>query len=620
MVSLSMNELIVSNLYYSIFLFASSTLLLLAMYFWRWQSDIISFSVWLGVTFLSALCAWIVTQNALALLFGLGIYFTLFILLLKFRQTISVFGIFFFISLIFPSIFSMALLAQFGFDTLSFANSGWPFLLVTLGVMILCITMLINLMIVSTLSLLKFSELYFHFPRRKAFLETAPKTKGPYPFVSIHLPCYAEPPDMVIESLNALANLKYPNFEVIVVDNNTKDPNLWKPLEEHCKKLGDHFRFYHFDTLKGAKAAALNIALSRTDPKAEIIGIVDADYVTEPDFLERFVGAFDNPETAFVQTCHDYWKWKHSKYLSACYYEYLMHFKLMLPGLNERDTAYTVGTMCLIRRKAIEEAGGWAEWCLTEDSELAVRLHALGYVGYYLKDTVGRGLIPETFDGYKNQRFRWVAGPIQQLHKHWRLYLPLYSSGQMTLDQKIGEIMHSSTILFSEGMYLLTIPIMSIALWYSLSNHKPLIIPNPLVLLIIVGMIRNIVANWIRIKLLNGNSSDVFYTAIASRSLIYTTYQAFYRAFLRLPMVWVRTDKFKTKSNFQRAFNSSIPQFFIGLLFIIGAAALAPFANYWPPDLIFLIILGFLNEAFNYLCAPAMAYLAEKELQKSTSQ
>jgi len=45
---------------------------------------------------------------------------------------------------------------------------------------------------------------------------------------------------------------------------------------------------------------------------------------------------------------------------------------------NERDAALTVRTMCLIRRTALEEAGGWAEWCVTEDSELALRIHALG--------------------------------------------------------------------------------------------------------------------------------------------------------------------------------------------------------------------------------------------------
>ena len=48
-----------------------------------------------------------------------------------------------------------------------------------------------------------------------------------YPKVSLHVPIYAEPPEMVIGTLDALARLRYPNFEVLVIDNNTKDPALW---------------------------------------------------------------------------------------------------------------------------------------------------------------------------------------------------------------------------------------------------------------------------------------------------------------------------------------------------------------------------------------------------------
>ncbi|MBR9984662.1 MAG: glycosyltransferase, partial [Desulfosarcina sp.] len=57
------------------------------------------------------------------------------------------------------------------------------------------------------------------------------------PMVSIHLPAYNEPPAMVMDTLDALAALDYPCFEVLVVDNNTHDPNVWKPVEAHCMNL-----------------------------------------------------------------------------------------------------------------------------------------------------------------------------------------------------------------------------------------------------------------------------------------------------------------------------------------------------------------------------------------------
>jgi cellulose synthase/poly-beta-1,6-N-acetylglucosamine synthase-like glycosyltransferase len=57
------------------------------------------------------------------------------------------------------------------------------------------------------------------------------------PKVSIHVPICNEPPQMVRDTLNALAELDYPDFEVLVIDNNTTDPGLWEPVAEHCAKL-----------------------------------------------------------------------------------------------------------------------------------------------------------------------------------------------------------------------------------------------------------------------------------------------------------------------------------------------------------------------------------------------
>jgi len=251
-----------------------------------------------------------------------------------------------------------------------------------------------------------------------------PASREKYPKVSLHVPTYAEPPEVVMETLAALARLRYPNFEVLVIDNNTKDPDLWQPVEAHCQRLGSRFRFFHVDPLPGAKAGALNFVLQHTAPDAEVVGLIDADYQAEPGFLEQLIGYFDDPKMGFVQTPHDYREWEHSLYLRMCYWEYKGFFETSMVSFNERDAGITVGTMCLIRRKALEEAGGWAEWCVTEDSELAIRIHALGYSSMYLNATFGRGLIPETFSGYKKQRFRWTYGPLQEFKHHFRLYLP----------------------------------------------------------------------------------------------------------------------------------------------------------------------------------------------------
>ena len=57
-----------------------------------------------------------------------------------------------------------------------------------------------------------------------------------FPKVSIQIPAYRENPDMLIETLNSTAALDYPNFEVVVIVNNTAEESLWKPVEAHCAK------------------------------------------------------------------------------------------------------------------------------------------------------------------------------------------------------------------------------------------------------------------------------------------------------------------------------------------------------------------------------------------------
>ena len=106
------------------------------------------------------------------------------------------------------------------------------------------------------------------------------------PKVSIHIPAYREPPEMLKQTLDAVARLEYPNFECILVINNTPDPALWRPVEEHCKTLGERFKFVREDNLPGFKAGALRLALTHTAADAEIIGVLDADYVVHPNWLK----------------------------------------------------------------------------------------------------------------------------------------------------------------------------------------------------------------------------------------------------------------------------------------------------------------------------------------------
>ena len=236
--------------------------------------------------------------------------------------------------------------------------------------------------------------------------------------VSIHVPIYNEPPELVIASLNALARLDYSDFEVLVIDNNTRDPAAWQPVEEHCRRLGERFRFFHVAPLAGFKAGALNFALTHTHPDARVIGVIDSDYQVERSWLRDLAPLFSDPDIAIVQAPQDYRDGQESLFKAMCQSEYRGFFHIGMVTRNERDAIIQHGTMTLVRRSSLESVEGWSEWCITEDAELGLKLFEQGHSAFYVPRSYGRGLTPDTFLDFKKQRFRWAYGAVLILRAH----------------------------------------------------------------------------------------------------------------------------------------------------------------------------------------------------------
>ena len=251
---------------------------------------------------------------------------------------------------------------------------------------------------------------------RLAIPETSPR-------VSVHLPCYNEPPQMVIETLNALAGLDYDNYEVIVLDNNTPDPETWRPVEAHCRALnekngGPNFRFFHFEQMKGFKGGALNRALALTDPKAKYVAVIDSDYQVQPFWLRRVIPHFAQPGIALVQGPQDYRDNHENGFKAMAYEEYRGFFHIGMIERNEHNAIIQHGTMTIVDKAALEEVDGWSEWCITEDTELGLKLFEAGYEATYIPQSMGSGLMPDTLEAFMTQRYRWVYGAMQMLKRH----------------------------------------------------------------------------------------------------------------------------------------------------------------------------------------------------------
>jgi cellulose synthase/poly-beta-1,6-N-acetylglucosamine synthase-like glycosyltransferase len=296
------------------------------------------------------------------------------------------------------------------------------------------IVLLIPLVAIALSRLEEIAAIAFGRPPRRLAIAPSLVPDSYAPKVSIHVPACCEPPEMLKASLDAVARLDYPNLECVVVVNNTPDPALWRPVEEHCRALGERFKFINVESLSGYKAGALRLALTHTAPDAEIIGIIDADYVVDADWLKQLAPIFADPQVGFVQSPQDHRDGDRSPLHTAMNAEYAGFFDIGMVQRNEFNGVIMHGTMCLIRRAAIESIGGWSSDTIVEDTDLGLSILEHGWIAHYTNRRYGHGLLPDTFEAYKRQRHRWAFGGFQLVRKHWRRLLP--GAEGLTREQK----------------------------------------------------------------------------------------------------------------------------------------------------------------------------------------
>ena len=359
------------------------------------------------------------------------------------------------------------------------------------------------------------------------------------PFVSIHVPAYKEQPDVLAETLEALAKLRYPNYEVLVVINNTPEEFYWKPIEELCKKLGDKFVFMNI-TCTGFKAGALNAALEHTNKNAEIIAVIDADYVVESGWLVDLVPLFDDPKVAIVQAPQDHRDGDESIIKAAMNAEYAGFFDIGMIDRNEENAIVVHGTMVMVRLSSMMEVGGWGTDTIVEDSELGLRLFEAGYSAHYTNRRYGYGLLPDTIEAFKTQRHRWAYGAIQILKKHWREFKP--SAKTLTPRQK-NKFVAGWFFWLSDAMG----PVMAVMniIWVPVIIFVGVTIPTiPLTIPIITAFLVNVLHTFIlyRIKVKTSFKNTIL-SSIASMSLQLIIFKAVWDGFVKDGLPFKRTQK-----------------------------------------------------------------------------
>ena len=290
-------------------------------------------------------------------------------------------------------------------------------------------------------------------------LDTAFETSHYKPMTLI-CPAYNEEAG-VVPSVNSLISLRYPEFQVVVVNDGSKDATLEKLIEAFRLKPSHRVlrqllptkevrgiyesayvpNLVVVDKANGGKADALNCGINLA--RYPLVCCMDGDSLLENDSLLRIARPFmDRPHlvasggvirplngcrvTAMgIRGIHlpDSWLARFQ------IVEYLRAFLFGRVGLASLDTMFIVsGAFGVFRKELIVQSGGFETATIGEDFELVVRMHRClrewkrPYHITLVPDPVCWTEVPEDTKVLGRQRNRWQRGLLETLWKHRRMW------------------------------------------------------------------------------------------------------------------------------------------------------------------------------------------------------
>lgn len=284
------------------------------------------------------------------------------------------------------------------------------------------------------------------------------------PKVAIVIPTYNE--TVIKETVETmLRTITYDNYVIIIVDDSDN---------EECRKIVDSLKCDKVIVLRrGSREGFKGGALAYAHEFIKKLGIkyyyvFDADWVPQPDFIERSLPYIMDKDVGYVQLCRRFrgslLEMVPSVAIEAAYIVDLPARQVLGEWL------LITGSGSLVKVEAVDKAGGWRGH-LTEDIDLSIRMTLAGYRGVYLRDVEIYGSeAPSSLFKYLKQQLRWAKGTIQCIK-----YLP----AMFSKDPVYGCTLLYQIMMFLGGAIIFILFVLdTLFLW--LYRLCPVIITNPL--------------------------------------------------------------------------------------------------------------------------------------------
>lgn len=309
---------------------------------------------------------------------------------------------------------------------------------------------------------MSFREIRDYKRRIRFQTETPLLQSGDLPSISILAPAFNEEAN-VTENVSSLLNLNYPNFEIVIINDGSKDGTLQKLIEKFDLEQ-DQFFYHQFvatkevkgiyrskskafknlkliDKVNGGKADALNVGINCADH--EIICCIDVDCVLQQDALLKLVRPFLDSEEKVIASGGII------RVANNCVIEDGRLVDIQLPNtflaraqIIEYFRAFLMGRMAwshldglllisgafgMFDRETVIKAGGYNPATVGEDMELLVRMRRMmreqkkKYKVGFVPDPLCWTEVPQKWSVLHRQRNRWTRGTAETLSLHKKM-------------------------------------------------------------------------------------------------------------------------------------------------------------------------------------------------------
>jgi len=231
-----------------------------------------------------------------------------------------------------------------------------------------------------------------------------------FPSISVLVPAYNEE-KVIARTIEGLLESDYPNKEIIIIDDGSKDKTL-----EVANRYKTKIKVLHKEN--GGKASAMNYGLAYA--KGEIIIIVDADTIIGRQALKQMVKGFGNDKDVAavagnikVRNRVNWITWTQAL-------EYVAGIEIVRRAFDYFGSITIVpGALGAFRKSVLEGVGSYHKDTLVEDFDATIKVLKSGFVIQGTTRATAYTEAPQTLHDFYKQRKRWYRGNVQVLSRHF---------------------------------------------------------------------------------------------------------------------------------------------------------------------------------------------------------